>query len=79
MKVLDVLSNVSGLPENEVSSKQVKPDLSDNQEIIRRFTAAMREADQAFEKVGGSTRHYVRDCLLPILEKHDIEIIIRSF
>lgn len=38
-------------------------------EAIEKVTAAMREADPLFEEVGGSTRHYVRDLLLPILEK----------
>lgn len=43
-------------------------------ELIRRMTAAMREADKTFERVGGSTRHHVRDCLLPVLEKHGLEL-----
>lgn len=43
-------------------------------ELVRRLTAAMREADEAFERVGGSTRHHVRDCLLPILAKHGLEL-----
>lgn len=42
--------------------------------LLRRMTAAMREADQTFERVGGSTRHHVRDCLLPILAKHGLEL-----
>ena len=41
----------------------------DENEAVVELTAAMREADRAFEKVGGSTRHHVRDCLLPELEK----------
>src|SRR5687768_4282169 len=43
-------------------------------ELVRRMTAAMREADKTFERVGGSTRHHVRDCLLPVLEKHGLEL-----
>ena len=46
----------------------------ENQEIVRRLTAAMREADRTFETVGGSAKHHVRDCLLPILEKHGLKI-----
>jgi hypothetical protein len=38
------------------------------EELITEMTALMREADQVFEKVGGSTRHYVRDVLLPLME-----------
>jgi hypothetical protein len=41
----------------------------DEMEAIEKVTAAMREADPLFEQTGGSTRHYVRDLLLPILEK----------
>lgn len=43
-------------------------------ELIRRMTAAMREADETFERVGGSTRHHIRDCLLPILAKHGLSL-----
>lgn len=46
-------------------------------EILRRLTAAMREADREFEHVGGSTRHHVRDCLMPILGKHGLCIHLR--
>ena len=49
--------------------------LEDDAELVRRMTAAMREADAVFERVGGSTRHHVRDCLLPILEKHGLSLI----
>ncbi len=42
---------------------------------MTKFTAAMREADHTFERVGGSTRHHVRDCLLPILEKQGLVIV----
>jgi hypothetical protein len=42
--------------------------------VAASLTAAMREADKTFERVGGSTRHYVRDCLLPILEKHGLRL-----
>jgi hypothetical protein len=41
----------------------------DENEAIEKVTAAMREADPLFEETGGSTRHYVRDLLLPILER----------
>ena len=43
--------------------------------IERRLTAAVREADQAFERVGGSTRHYVNDCLLPMLEAAGLSVV----
>lgn len=44
-------------------------------DAVRRLTSAMREADQAFERVGGSTRHHVRDCLMPALEKEGLAVV----
>lgn len=43
-------------------------------EKISVLTEVMREADIAFETTGGGTRHYVRDLLLPILEKKGFTI-----
>jgi hypothetical protein len=43
--------------------------------ITTEMTAIMREADQAFETVGGSTRHYVRDVLLPLMEQKGYAIV----
>jgi hypothetical protein len=43
---------------------------SEDTEVVNAVTAAMREADRVFEKVGGSTRHHVRDCLLPVLNRN---------
>lgn len=58
-----------------VALERIRAEVARDQgEIIKRLTAAMREADETFETVGGSTRHYVRDCLLPILEKHGLDI-----
>lgn len=39
-----------------------------------RITQAVREADEHFERVGGSSRHWVRDCFLPMIEKHGLKI-----
>lgn len=46
--------------------------------IEQKLTAAMREADVIFERVGGGTRHYVRDCLLPMIEKHGVEVVLSA-
>jgi hypothetical protein len=43
---------------------------SEDTEVVNAVTAAMREADRVFEKVGGSSRHHVRDCLLPVLNRN---------
>jgi hypothetical protein len=42
---------------------------------ISDFTELIREADRLFEKVGGSTRHFVRDCLLPLMEEKGMKLI----
>lgn len=46
----------------------------DNAEYVNRITAVVREADRTFEKVGGSSRHWVRDCFLPLLNRSGLFI-----
>lgn len=43
--------------------------------ILREVTAVTRRADEQFEKIGGSTRHWVRDCFLPELEASGLTIV----
>jgi hypothetical protein len=50
-------------------------DQSEDAEVVNAVTAAMREADRVFEKVGGSTRHHVRDCLLPVLNRNGWRVV----
>jgi len=38
--------------------------------VVAALTLVVREADQVFERVGGSSRHWVRDCFLPTLNRH---------
>jgi hypothetical protein len=61
-----------------ISEKLMQPDAEADEarkaELIRRMTAAMREADKTFERVGGSTRHHIRDCLLPVLGKYGLRL-----
>src|SRR5687768_11374956 len=40
------------------------------EQYITDFTVIMRNADEIFHTSGGSTRHYVRDVLFPLLEKN---------
>lgn len=47
----------------------------DDAQIVRRMTAAMREADRTFERTGGSTKHHIEGCLLPILAKHGLKLV----
>jgi hypothetical protein len=42
---------------------------------VAKITAVVREADQDFERVGGSSRHWVRECLLPRLEAAGLRIV----
>ena len=51
--------------------------LGNPDEVLKRMTAAMREADEAFERVGGNTVAHVRDCLLPVLAKHGLELRLK--
>lgn len=44
-------------------------------DITDKLTAIIREADELHMNAGGSTRHYVRDCLLPLLEENNIIIL----
>lgn len=41
-------------------------------EQVSMLTEAIRECDIQFETTGGSTRHYVRDLLLPYLTQRNI-------
>lgn len=42
---------------------------------VEEITRIVRDADQDFEGSGGSTRHWVRDCFLPALEKSGLRIV----
>lgn len=42
---------------------------------LNELTEILRECDDKFQDVGGSTRHYVRDLLLPTLEERGFVII----
>lgn len=45
------------------------------QEHIKAITRAVRKADEQFERSGGSSRHWVIECLLPELEKEGLEVV----
>jgi hypothetical protein len=46
----------------------------DEGEGLALLTRVVRTADQDFQSVGGGTRHWVRDCLLPRLEQAGLTI-----
>ena len=47
-------------------------------EMIRRITKIVRQADQRFMKVGGTTRHYVIECLIPCLEENGLTVHVAN-
>jgi hypothetical protein len=47
----------------------------DDKELFYALTRALRAADQTFEKVGGSSRHFVADCLMPALEAEGLLVV----
>jgi hypothetical protein len=59
---------------NHTGSLSATSDGCDTGNLVTRITAAVREADRTFERVGGSSRHWVRDCFLPTLEKHGLAV-----
>ena len=48
--------------------------MADN-DLVPTITAAVRIADERFQKSGGSSRHWVIECLLPALEEHGLVIV----
>lgn len=50
----------------------------DHDETIKRMTRAVRRADQAFGKVGGGTRSWVSECLMPALDEEGITLTIEA-
>jgi len=47
-------------------------------ELVGTMTAIMREADKGFETSGGSTRHYIREQLLPLMERYGFKVVRAS-
>lgn len=45
------------------------------EQYVAKITEIMREADLTFQTTGGSTRHYVRDLLLPMMEQAGLKIV----
>lgn len=67
--------------ENEIHDEDVLAGREfgpDEDELLLRMTACMRKADEIFDRVGGSTKHHVRDCLLPLLPKYGLELRLKK-
>lgn len=43
--------------------------------LVTVITAVVREADREFEHAGGSSRHWVRDCFLPLLNRRGLIVM----
>ena len=43
-------------------------------EQFNELVEAMREADLQHQEAGGGTRHYLRECLFPALDRHGLHI-----
>ena len=69
----------SDWPEYESVWKMIEDRVTGNKEpeheLVMQMTLAMREADRVHERTGGGTKHHVRDCLLPILEKYNLKLV----
>ena len=42
--------------------------------VVAKVTHAVRASDKVFQRVGGSSRHWVRDCFLPALAMRGIDL-----
>jgi hypothetical protein len=71
-------TNMIFLPDNNTNNifsyKNNTMQQSEDNNLIQLLTEIMREADDKFIITGGSTRHYVRDCLLPLLWENNLVI-----
>jgi hypothetical protein len=47
----------------------------EDHDLVAGVTRAVRAADRQFEKEGGSSRHWVRDCFLPHLEATGLMVV----
>lgn len=51
-------------------------DGSIKKDLVSRVTRAVRNADQKFNNVGGSSRHWVIECFLPALEDEGLALAV---
>lgn len=65
------------VPQTAPPNRSVEPapyEQCEDAEMVTAITAVVREADRTFERVGGSSRHWARDCFLPLLNKAGMQI-----
>ncbi len=59
----------------EAGKAQAEGTVLEGDELVRRLTLALRLADSRYPETGGSTRHYVRECLVDVLEKQGLRVV----
>lgn len=76
------MSNIEPTEEKRVAELEAFTLLTDTERDLTMYAAdpaaltrAVREADQLHQTVGGGTRHYVNDCLLPCLQDEGLLVI----
>lgn len=67
---------MTDVPKSPVDEACSPSPCSEENELATRMTAAMRDADERFMRSGGTTRHHVRDFLLPVLERHGLRLVL---
>lgn len=62
-------------PEGFPTQKHEPLEQGEDAVLVAAITAIVREADRAFEKAGGGSRHWVRECFLPMLNAGGFEVL----
>jgi hypothetical protein len=60
---------------SENPPKHAPLEQGDDAPLVNAITAVVRDADAAFQKVGGSSRHWVRECFLPLLNSQGFKVV----
>lgn len=71
---IDIFEDADGKP---ISAQDIVKAVNAQEpsDLETRLTVVVRQADLDFESVGGSSRHYVRECLLPALETAKLRVV----
>ena len=74
-EVLKALSNYKEWGD-KISEQNIDEDVDvEYHSFVKEITSIIRKCDYNFEKAGGSTRHWVRDHLIPELKLNGFKII----
>jgi len=58
--------------------ESIQPPDEENRPLVAKVTRAIREADQTFQRTGGSSRHWVYECFFPSMRKYGLSFITRT-